>query len=546
MKRRTPLCRLQPLALALLLASAVVQAQTAAVPLYDNLGNHQYLITTSDLQAQRYFDQGLRLYYAFNHQEALRAFREAVRLDPACAMCHWGIALSLGPNINAPMDPAAAEPAVAALQRAREGQASDAERALVDALAARYANPAPENRSALDRAYAEAMAKVVRQYPDNQDAAALYAEALMDISPWQYWEPDGEPRPDTPQILSQLERVIAANPQHPGACHFFIHAVEAVDPARAVPCAERLAGLMPGAGHLVHMPGHIYVRVGRYEDAIRANEHAVHADETFIRDQNPAFGVYLAGYYPHNYDFLAFAASMIGRSEQALQASRKIAALVPEPMLREPGMTFLQHHMTRHLQMLVRFGRWDELLAVPAPPTDLPHARGMWHYARGRALLAQGYTSAAREELAALHAIAQDPHLAELRMEFNSSGAVLAIATQVLEGQIAAQEGDRNKAVGRLREAARLEDALTYGEPPEWTVPVRQELGKVLLDDGQNAAAEQVFHEDLRRFPDNGWSLHGLERSLLAQQKSEEAGEVHQRLERIWSSADVSLAALEP
>lgn len=300
MKRRNPFYGLQPLALALLLASAVVQAQTAPVPLYDNLGTHHYRISTSNPQAQRYFDQGLRLYYAFNHQEAIRAFSEAARLDPACAMCHWGIALSLGPNINAPMDPAAAEPALAALERARQGRANAGERALIDALAARYASPAPEDRRALDRAYAEAIGNVVRQYPDNQDATALYAEALMDLSPWQYWEPDGEPRPDTPQILSQLERIIAANPKHPGACHFFIHAVEAVDPARAVPCAERLAGLMPDAGHLLHMPGHIYVRVGRYEDAIRANEHAVHADETFIRDQNPAFGVYVAGYYPNN------------------------------------------------------------------------------------------------------------------------------------------------------------------------------------------------------------------------------------------------------
>lgn len=548
MKRRNPVYHLQPLALALLLASGLGLAAQApsAVPLYDNLGTHHYSITTSNPQAQRYFDQGLRLYYAFNHQEAIRAFSEAARLDPACAMCHWGVALSLGPNINAPMDPAAAEPALAALERAREGQATAAERALIEALATRYASPPPEDRSELDRAYAEAMGKVVRLYPDNLDAAALYAESLMDLSPWQYWKADGEPRPDTPQILAQLERVIAANPQHPGACHFFIHAVEAVQPERAVPCAERLAGLMPGAGHLVHMPGHIYIRVGRYEDAIRANEHAVHADETFIRDQNPAFGVYVAGYYPHNYDFLAFAASMIGRSEQALAASRKIAELVPEPMLREPGMTFLQHHLTRHLQMDVRFGRWEEVLAVPAPPADLPHARGMWHYARGRALVAQGDADAARDELAALQAIAQDPRMAELRMEFNSSGAVLAIASQVLEGQIAAGQGRPQEAVERLREAARLEDALTYGEPPEWTVPVRQDLGSVLLESGQYEAAEQAFRADLRRFPDNGWSLHGLARSLQAQQRGEEADEVRQRLRQIWSSADVSLAGRAP
>ena len=546
MNRRNPICRLKPLALLVVLAAGAGQAaaQEKPVPLYDNLGTHHYRISTSNPQAQRYFDQGLRLYYAFNHQEAIRAFKEAARLDPACAMCQWGIALSLGPNINAPMDPAAAEPAVAALGQARQGQSDAVERAFIDALATRYANPPPEDRSGLDRAYADAMGKVVNQFPDNQEAAALYAEALMDLSPWRYWEPDGQPRPATPQILSQLERVIAVNPQHPGACHFFIHAVEAVQPERAVPCAERLAGLMPGAGHLVHMPGHIYIRVGRYEDAIRANEHAVHADETFIRDQNPALGVYVVGYYPHNYDFLAFAASMIGRSEQAIASARKIAELVPEPMLREPGMTFLQHHQTRYLQMLVRFGRWDEVLAAAEPPADLPHARAMWHYARGRALAAAGDVNGAGEQLAALRTIAGDPRLAEQRMEFNTSGAVLAIATQVLDGVIAARQGRQEEAAERLREAARLEDALTYGEPPEWTVPVRQDLGNVLLEAGQYSAAEQTFREDLRRFPDNGWSLHGLQLSLHAQQRNEEANEVRQRLERIWSGADVKLASL--
>lgn len=542
MKRHSSLCRLQPLALALMLVSGAGLAQTSSVPLYDNLGTHHYSITTSNPQAQRYFDQGLRLYYAFNHQEAIRAFTEAVRLDPACAMCHWGVALALGPNINAPMDPTAVEPALAALEQARKGQALDVERAMIDALAARYTTPPPEDRSTLDQTYADAMAKVVRQYPDNHEAAALYAESLMDLSPWRYWE-NGEPRPDTPKILAQLERVIAANPRHPGACHFFIHAVEAVQPERAVPCAERLAGLMPGAGHLVHMPGHIYIRVGRYEDAIRANEHAVHADESFIRDQNPALGVYVVGYYPHNYDFLAFAASMIGRSEQAISSARKIAELVPQPLLREPGMTFLQHHQTRHLQMLVRFGRWEELLAVAEPPSDLPHARGMWHYARGRALAATGALNGAGEQLTALRAIARNPDLAEERMEFNTSDAVLAIATQVLDGVLAARQGKPQEAVERLREAVRLEDALTYGEPPEWTVPVRQDLGSVLLEAMQYPAAEQAFREDLQRFPENGWSLHGLQLSLQAQQRNEEADEVRQRLERIWSGADVRLAA---
>lgn len=518
------------------------QAERPAVPLYDNLGSHHYPITTSVPLAQRYFDQGLRLYYAFNHLEAIRAFEEAARLDPDCAMCQWGIALAHGPNINAPMDAAAGSAAHAAVQKALERQANPTEQALIRALATRYAAPPPAERSALDAAYARAMGEVVRAYPEDREAATLYAESLMDLSPWQYWSQDGQPRPDTPEMLAQLERVIAANPHHPGACHFFIHAVEAAQPERAVPCAERLAGLMPGAGHLVHMPGHIYIRVGRYEDAIKANEHAVHADETFIRDQNPAFGVYLAGYYPHNYDFLAFAASMIGRSGQALGATQKIAALVPQPMLREPGMTFLQQHQTRQLQMLVRFGRWDEILEVSAPPPDLPHARALWHYAHGRALAARGDLPGAEADLAPLRATAQDPRMTALRLEFNSSGAILKIAAEVLAGQIAAGKKDVPQAIGHLREAARREDGLIYGEPPEWTVPVREELGPVLLAAGRGKEAEQAFREDLKRFPENGWSLHGLALALRAQDRGAEADAVMERFRTVWAGADIQLA----
>jgi tetratricopeptide (TPR) repeat protein len=387
------------------------QTSDSAVPLYDNLGTHHYAIATSVPLAQRYFDQGLRLYYAFNHAEAIRAFQEAVRLDPDCAMCSWGIALAYGPNINAPMDSASGVAAYAAARRAIEldDTVSPREQALIGALAVRYVPVPPSDRADLDSAYARALGEVVRRFPDDPEAATLYAEALMDLSPWNYWTRDGEPRPDTPEVLAQLEHVTAAYPDHPGANHFYIHAVEPVDPERAIGAAERLAGLMPGAGHLVHMPGHIYVRVGRYLDVIEANEHAVHADETYIRDQNPAFGIYVAGYYPHNYDFLAFAASMIGRSAQAIGATEKMVSIVPQEMLREPGMTFLQHHLTRHLQLKVRFARWDEILEEPAPEEDLPHARAMWHYARGRALAARGNAEAAEAELARVRLTAQDP-----------------------------------------------------------------------------------------------------------------------------------------
>lgn len=514
------------------------------VPLYDNLGRHHYRISTAVPLAQRYFDQGLRLYYAFNHEESIRAFEEAARLDPGCAMCQWGIALALGPNINAPMDANAGRRAYAAIQRARalEAKASPRERALIRALAARYAAEPPEDRSALDRAYAEALGKVVREHGDDLDARTLYAEALMDLSPWQYWTREGKPREHTPLILEQLEHVLARNPDHPGANHFYIHAVEAVQPERAVGAAERLAQLMPGAGHIVHMPGHIYIRVGRYEDAIRANEHAVHADETWIRDHKPAFGIYVGGYYPHNYDFLAFAASMIGRSAQAIGAAEKIVSLIPADALKDPGMTFLQHSVTRHLQMKVRFERWEAVLAAPAPADGLPHARAMWQYARGRALVARGDLKGAEAALAEVRAAAGK--LAGVRMEFNTSGHVLDIAGEVLAGHIAAAKGDFDSAVKYLREAASREDDLVYGEPPEWSVPVRQDLGRVLLKAGRAREAEQAFREDLKRFPDNGWSLHGLAEALRAQRRTAEADGLKDRLQRVWASADVPLGGI--
>lgn len=513
----------------------------ADVPLYDNLGTHSYTVTTSQPRAQEYFNQGLRLYYAFNHAEAIRAFRAAAALDDTCAMCWWGEALSYGPNINLPMDSASGAAAYAAIAeaRARSQHANPRERALIEALATRYAAVPAADRASLDSAYARAMAAVAAQYPDDSEVASLYAEAIMDLSPWNYWERDGSPRPQTTALLSALESVIERAPNHPGANHFYIHAVEAVDPERAVSAAERLAGLMPGAGHLVHMPGHIYVRVGRYRDAIAANEHAVHADETYIRDQNPAFGVYVAGYYPHNYDFLAFAASMIGRREQAIGSADRMMELQPEEMLGAPGMTFMQHHRTRRLQMRVRFGAWDELLAEPAPPAELKHARAMWHYAHGRAAAATGDHAAAEADLAAVRAAAGDPALADERLEFNTAGAVLAIAADVLAGHIAASREDYESAVAHLARAAEAESTLTYGEPPDWSIPVHQELGAVLLLAGRPAEAQRAFEKDLAFFPENGWSLHGLARALRAQGRTGEADEVDARFARVWEGAPI-------
>lgn len=490
--------------------------EAAQVPLFPNLGTLHSSITTNVPLAQKYFDQGLRLYYAFNHQEAIRSFQEGARLDQDCAMCYWGIALACGPNINAPMDAAGGRLAYAAIHQAEQhtNKVSAREQALIRALATRYSAEPPADRAELDAAYSRAMADVAKRFPEDLEAKTLYAESLMDLSPWDYWTTDGTPNPNTTTLLSHLEQVLAAEPGHPGANHFYIHAVEAVQPERALKAAERLADLMPGAGHLVHMPGHIYIRVGRYEDAIKANEHAVHVDEAYIRDHNPLVGIYVVGYYPHNYDFLAFAASMIGRETQAIAAADKIAALVPQELLHQPEMAFLQHHHTRNLQMRVRFGRWDELLSAEEAAQDLPHARAIWLYAHGRALAARGHLKAADATLAQLRSITQDPSVMSLRLEFNRAGAVLGIAVEVLAGHIAEAKGDLPGAISHLKEAVRLEDALVYGEPPEWTVPVREELGMVLLKAGRPDEAEQVFREDLKRFPKNHWSQHGLAEAL--------------------------------
>lgn len=513
-------------------------AGSQAAGLIEGLGDHHLPIATEVPEAQAFFDQGLRLYYAFNHAESVRSFQRAQELDPECAMCWWGEALALGPNINMPMDPASAEPAWRALQRARElaPRAEAANRALIEALAVRYAASPPEDRSELDRAYAEAMAAVVESQPEHADAAVLYAESVMDLQPWDYWTPEGEPRPGMERALAQLERVLADNPNHPGACHFFIHAVEKLYPERAVPCAERLAALMPAAGHIVHMPGHIYIRVGRYREAVEANRHATHADETYISDRRPGTSMYTAGYYPHNYDFLAFAAAMIGREDESIAAADRVAALIPAGAMGQPGMAFLEHWSMRPIQFRVRFGRWQELLDTPAPDPALLHATGLWHYGRGRALAATGDVEGARAQLEALAAIVGDPALAEVRMEFNASPDLLAIARSVLAGHIAAAEGDYDTAEAELRDAVAREDALLYGEPPEWSVPVRQELGAILLQAERWEAAEATFRAELEHFPDNGWSLDGLVRALEGQGRADEAAEVRARFEEVWES----------
>jgi tetratricopeptide (TPR) repeat protein len=506
------------------------------VPLYTNLGSHHKQISTRVAAAQQYFDQGLRFVYGFNHAEAIRSFTRAAELDSTCAMCYWGIALAYGPHVNAPMDSASGVAAYAAAQKALtlRSHASAPERAYIEAVAQRYEAVPSADRARLDRLYSHAMERVAKAYADDLDAATLYAESLMDLRPWNYWKPDGTPYPGTNEIVRQLQRVISHNPDHPGACHYYIHAVEAVNPQAAVPCAERLARLMPGEGHMVHMPAHIYIRVGRWNDAVQANQHAIHSDEVFIEGQHPV-GVYPLAYYPHNIHFLAFASTMAGRSAQAIKASDTLTSKVNVDAARQVGM--LQEMLPYHVLTLTTFGKWDEVLAEPLPPADIRFSYAMACYARGVAYAAKGQWAEAQAALNTVTAI--DTETPE-----NTDGkTALSIAVHALSGEIATRRGDIETGTHHFRRAAEIEDGGLYFEPPKWYYPIRHSLGAALLKAGKHAEAENAYREDLRRFPENGWSLFGLAQALQAQGKNTEAAAAEARFRRAWASTDVTLTA---
>ncbi|WP_437692014.1 hypothetical protein [Sorangium sp. So ce176] len=512
-----------------------------ALPLFGDIGSLRHPVTTSSQIAQRYFDQGLRLVYAFNHDEAKRAFQEAARLDPGLAMARWGVALTLGPNINLPAAPARERAAFEAIEEARAlaASVSERERAYIEALATRHAAAPGGDRGALDRAYAGAMRELARRYPDDLDASVLFAEALMDLRPWDLWTLDGRPQPGTEEIVLTLERVLQRDPEHTGANHYLIHALEASPaPERALPSAERLAGLAPGAGHLVHMPSHIFFRVGRYADASDANERAAAVDRRYIRARRPE-GVYPMMYFPHNLHFLSVSAGMEGRGAVALRAARELVAEVPDQHVQH--MPTLEMFRPAPLFALVRFGRWDEILAEPAPPPEQRYTTGIWRYARGRALASRGRPDDAAREAAALRAMSSEG-AGDVTIGMNSAKDLLEIAALVLESQIASERGETGAAIGMLEAAARVEDTLRYFEPPDWPEPVRHTLGAALLKAGRPRDAEAVYREDLRRNPDNGWSLCGLEQSLRAQGREEEADAAHARFERAWARADVRLS----
>ena len=522
--------------------STAVPGQLA--PRLQNLGNHKFPVTTNSARAQLFINQGLMLAYGFNHAEAGRSFREAARLDPNCAMAYWGLALVLGPNINMAMSPEAEQPAYETIQKsvALKSTASEREQAYIDALAKRYSGEKKPNRSALDRAYAAAMRELHDRYPDDLDAATLYAEAEMNLRPWNYWTRDMQPYPETAQILGVLESVMARNPNHPGAIHLYIHSVEYARPELAEAGAERLRKLAPGAGHLVHMPSHIFRRIGRYEDASKSNEDAAAADEDYIT-QCRAQGVYPLAYYPHNIHFLWDSATMEGRSHVAIEAARKAAASIPADAWRD--VPLLHQFLVTPLFAYTRFGEWDSVLNEPRPPEDSLFWTGVWYYARGLAYTATGNLDEATRELNRLREIAGYDFLEGYRVTFSRNGAkaILDIATEVLAGELYAKRGDYDNAIARLHRAVLLEDNLIYNEPPDWHVPVRQSLGAVLLSAGRAAEAEAIYWQDLDRNRENGWSLFGLMQSLRAQGKAEQAAAVEKRFRKAWKRSNVTLTA---
>lgn len=522
-----------------------IHAESAAIPLFDNLGTHTFAITTRSAEAQRYFDQGLRFAFGFNHGAAIRSFQEAARLDPECAMAHWGIALASGPHINYPVvTPAAAALASKEMQLARQHApgCTPVEQALIGALSHRYADPQPEDRSPLDRAYADAMREVWQGFPSHPDVGALFAEAMMDLRPWDQWTPQGEPQPGTDEILATLDAVLQLDLNHPFANHLYIHAVEASpQPERALAAADRLLTLQPGLAHNVHMPSHIYIRTGDWQKAVESNRLAVAADRAYRQIAGPARG-FLPVYVAHNDHMLAYAAMMTGQSALALKHVRDLVAGLPPEFMQEFGFV-AEAWLAMPLEVLVRFGRWDDVLAEPEiePANRFSHA--FQHAARGIAHAAKGDTAAARQSqrlyLEAAKAVPAD----QIAAGNNTCHAVLAIVSPMLEGEILIREGKVDAGLAQLRAAVELEDQLRYDEPPGWMIPVRHSLGAALMTHERFAEAEAVYREDLARLPDNGWSLFGLAEAQMRQHRMGDASHTLERFNTVWKQADLKITS---
>lgn len=528
------------LLLSLLCSLAAHAAQYPAPPRFEGLGDFSRPISTDSTEAQAYFDQGLAFLYAFNHDEAVRSFRYAAELDPQAAMPHWGIAAALGPHINnMVVSEENARDAWAAViaARARLQGASELERALVDAQATRFADPPPADRGPLNRAYAESMRAVWQQYPRDADVGALYAEALADLQPWDLWTVSGEPRPGTLDLIAVLDAVLAVAPEHPLANHLYIHALEASpEPGRADAAAEVLRDLQPGLGHMVHMPSHIDVRRARWQQAIDSNARAIIADEAYTA-RSPEQGFYRL-YMSHNRHMLAFAAMMNGRSALALSTIQAMVDAVPPEVFRTEA--WADGIMVMPLEVLMRFGRWEDILATPLFPEYVPLSRALQHYARAVAYTATDRNAEAEAEREAFAAARE--RVPEGAFFGNATAAnLLAIAAGVMDGEIAFRQGRHEEALGLLAQAAADEDKLLYDEPPDWLQPVRHPWGAALLQLGRGKEAEAVFRKDLERFPGNGWGLYGLMRALQLQGRMDEAAAVEKEFDAVWAGADIRI-----
>jgi tetratricopeptide (TPR) repeat protein len=538
--------RIPTLALALpaLCASACATPDPKGpFPLLLELGGQHLTVSARSAAAQAYFDQGLTLYWGFDHEEARRSFLRAAEIDPNLAMAQWGLALAAGPHINNPTmdeerDRAAHRAMLQALALVEE--TTSFERALIEALATRYAWPPPADRRPLDEAYAAAMRAVWRTHPESAEAGALFAEALMDLRPWDLWAKDGTPRPETPEVLAVLERVLELDPEHVGANHLAIHAWEmSPTPGKALASADRLRTLVPGAAHLVHMPAHIDVRLGRYDAAVRANQAAIEAARARVERTGP--GGFYAMYRAHNYHFLVYAAQFDGRYELALANARELVRELPAEAL-DAFPEFVEGFLPTPLHVLVRFGKWDEILAEPAPAANRPGTLAFWHYARGLACSALGrLAEAAAEQQAFEAAAAAVPE--SYSIGNNPTRTVLDVGRSMLAGELEYRRGNHEQAFAHLRAAVAKDEALKYDEPWGWFQPAAHALGALLLEQGRAAEAEAVYRRDLELHPDNGWALHGLEECLRAQGRSAEATATQASFEQSWRRADVAIQA---
>ncbi|NND35443.1 MAG: hypothetical protein HKN76_22840 [Saprospiraceae bacterium] len=529
----------------------LIDSITDRAPLFDQMGSHNYRVHTISEQAQKYFDQGLKLIYGFNHGEACRSFKEAAKIDPYFAMAHWGIALALGPNINDWIpSPEREQEAFEALIKAEKlARGSGKEYNMITALQARHADSSSIKRDSLNQAYMDAMQQLAVKYPDDLEIQTLYADAIMNTMPWDYYHEDQTEKTLTSTTIAVLENVLNQNGLHPGAHHFYIHIVEASSqPDRAVPSAEKLGTLIPAAGHLVHMPAHIYARVGRYEDAAESNRRAIVADENYLAACQ-AQGIYPLGYYPHNIHFLWMAATMSGQRDEALDAAEKVADKIsPDMAVEDPSA---QVFLSVPLQAYVRFGLWNEILTTPKPAMDLELCNMFWRHARSIAFSKKNLLEKAKTELDSLHElIDRATQKSDSLKQSNDPDTAYDMFTdlhQILllipEAELATAGNQPETAIEKLQQAVIHEDNLPYNEPPNWHHPVRQILGHVLMGVGNYAEAESIFREELTKNRDNGWSLFGLQGSLKKSGQTEASAEAGKLFEKAWQHADFELEA---